>query len=407
MKTLITLGILIVLGVLLTPRLEFITTPETAVAYRFESVKRGDLSVWSNYRGEVNSSNVFTIMSKLSRGSVVVDMVGDATRVEPGQMLVRFESSELEQKIIKLERELTLSQTELESLKFAKAPMEMAKMKGDLQKLRGQLKYENAYLKDSLALYEEKLVSLQEIEKQKSKVAQLKTDARDVENNLGLTRDYLHPLALKHAQSKVGAAEQELKIARQELQQSIIASPEKGQVVYKPLHIGTEFRTIRIGDTLYPNQPFMVLPDMDSLQVIIYVPEAELAKVSIGRSVQINPIAYADISLPGRVEKISGAASTRPGRPQWQRFFAVTINVLSANQKLKSGMSVLVHIKSFQRDDVLRISRRAVQWNDNKPYVDIEQADGIQTRGITVGIATEEYYEITSGLEPGDKVLIQ
>jgi multidrug resistance efflux pump len=44
----------------------------------------------------------------------------------------------------------------------------------------------------------------------------------------------------------------------------------------------------------------MILPDMRELVVECQIPEAELARVEIGREVTITPLSYPDLRLHGR-----------------------------------------------------------------------------------------------------------
>ena len=45
-------------------------------------------------------------------------------------------------------------------------------------------------------------------------------------------------------------------------------------VVYRPLHLGVDYRTVRVGDSIYFNQPFMAIPDMRDVVVECSVPES-------------------------------------------------------------------------------------------------------------------------------------
>jgi multidrug resistance efflux pump len=132
-------------------------------------------------------------------------------------------------------------------------------------------------------------VSEQELAQQQLKVDQLRAKAEKLETQLQLTREYLHPSALERARATLASAEQELKLARKQLENCTVLAPADGVVVYRPLNVGGEYRTARVGDLIFKNQPFMIIPDMRDLVVECQIPEAELSRLEVGREVYLTP----------------------------------------------------------------------------------------------------------------------
>jgi len=222
-----------------------------------------------------------------------------------------------------------------------------------------------------------------------------------------LTKEFLHPSELKRAQAKLASAEQELRLAREQLKNSVIFAPSEGIVVYKPLPIGTEFRMVRVGDTIYPNQPFMILPDMNDLIVHCEVPENELSRIQKGKVAFIQPLAYPDVKLQGIVETVGSMAQESPGRPPWQKFFHVVIGLKDIDTRLRPGMSVITHILSYHNPDAIVIPRTSVKWEAGKPFVTVITHSSQQRRELKLGMSNEVSYEVLDGVKPGDEVLIE
>ncbi|NOR66071.1 MAG: hypothetical protein GQ528_01790, partial [Woeseiaceae bacterium] len=242
------------------------------------TVTREPLAVWSVYKGRLEARKFVMIMSGFRGNATVIELAPEGTKVSKGDVLVRFDSASLEREFLRLERDCALAKSELDSLKHDELPLELRDLEMDFMEIRATLRAEQQYLKASIQLAKEGLVSKPEIKQQKLKVAEIKTQLETLQQKIQLTKKYIHPSALKRAQVKLASAQQELKLAKQQLQNSVVAAPSDGIVIYKTLPIATEFRTIRIGDSIYPNQPFMVLPDMDDLVVHCEVPEVELAR---------------------------------------------------------------------------------------------------------------------------------
>lgn len=370
-------------------------------------VVRAPLTVWSTYEGRLESRSVGMIMSKLPGNPTVIELVPEGTRVSRDQVLVRFESSELEREVLKLERDHALARSELESLKNAEIPLELRDLKTELLKTRTLLGAERQYLDASIELSAEALVSEQEVEQQRLKVVEIETQLETLELRLELTEQYLHPSLLRSTEAKLASIAQERDLSRERLRQSTVLSPRDGVVVYKSLPIGNEFRPVRVGDRVFPNQPFMVLPDMSDLVVHLEVPEGELTRIGEGKLVFVQPLAYPDLRLRGVVETIASMAQSVPGQPSWQKSFHVVLALDDVDSRLRPGMSITAHIRSYRNPNALLISRSAVRWKDGKPFARVVTRFSYETRELVLGSADEASYEILEGLQLDDEVLVE
>ena len=367
----------------------------------------GPLTVWWDYEGNVDARNVIFIMSRFRGNATVVELAPEGRRVSKGDLLVRFDSSSLERDVLQLERNYALAEAELESTEHAELPLELRDLEIERMEIHTTLRAEEQYLEESIKLAEEDLVSEKEIKHQTLKVEGIRTQYKTAEQRLQLTRDYLHPASLKRARAEMSSAVQELELAREQLRNTVVLAPADGVAVYKPLHLGGDFRTIRVGDSVYPNQPFMVLPDVSDLVVHCEIPEGELSRVQEGRRVFIHPLAYPDRQVPGAIESVGSTAQSLPDRPGWQKFFHVVIGLDHADPVLRPGMTVTAHILSYHNPDALLIPRTAVTWNDGKPFATIVEGSTKLTRPLELGMADDKSFEVVSGLSSGDKIVIQ
>ena len=393
---------IVILGWIIFPRVEFSSGPQKADAIQTYSVKRDDIEVWTHYSGEISSGRVTNITSKMSSSGNIVTLATEGQQVKPGDVLAQFDSIELEQKVIRLKSELTLAETELESLVSAKLPLEMATINDEIKELQVEIEQEKAYLDDSEQLLQDNLVSAHDVKKQLSKLGKLEGRLAQLEKQKRLTLKYLHPLAVRQATSRLDASRQALEIAEHELTNSIIKAPMSGVVVLKPFHLRGEYRVVRIGDSIYPNQPFMVIPDMQSMIIEIDIPESELSSVFINQPAIVLPIAYPDSRLSGHVSLISESAQTVPGRPKWQRFFKVTVKIDDVSTRLKSGMSVVVHLQTEDRTNVVSIPRKSVFWQGRQSFVTRIVDNQPEKTQLELGVYNDHYFEVLNGLSEGD-----
>ncbi len=370
-------------------------------------VTAGPLQSWVTYDGSLESRSQKDIMSLLGGPATVVEIVPEGTRVKKGDLLVRFDANQLERDIVKLERDVSMARAELESLENAKLPLEVREIEQKLADAKSSLVSESQYLEDCRSLAADGLISEQEVKQQDSKVAGARKQLETAELQLKLTREFLHPSALEKARATLAGAEQELKIARQQLDRCSIFAPIDGMVVYRSVHTGGEQRSVRVGDTIYRNQPFLAIPDMSDLIVRVGVPEAELSRVDAGHEAAVAPVAYPDLTLKGAVESVGSMAQSMNGRPDWQRYFEVVVAIKDSDPRLRPGMTVRTRILAGARDAAVLVPRMAVSWDGPTAYCEVPKGSSRRRREIEVGLSNDEFFEVVSGLQPGDKVLVK
>ncbi len=383
------------------------TGKPSQTSHHLVDVRRGDLIVRSIYQGKIEARNQVTVMSKFKGFATVVELAKEGAQIRAGDQLARFDSAELERELLKLEKEYALAESELESQSNAIIPLELGELRMDLQKFKEMVAAEKQFLQDSISLAAEDVVSGMEVEQQKAKVAQLEAEMLGIEERLLLTQKYLHPSMRQRAKAKLHSARQSLELAREQLQNTTIYAPAGGLLVYKPLHIGGEYRSLRIGDSLHANQPFMVIPDLEDLILRCMVPENELSRVRAGQKVLMFPQAFPEVRLEGVVEQVGVIAESVPGQPKWQKYFSLTISIDDEDHRLRPGMSALAHVISEHSENVLLVPRRAVSWVDGRPHVDVKDPLYVTSREITLGAANETDYEVLAGLSVDEAVILK
>lgn len=370
------------------------------------AVSNGMLSVWSSYQGKLEARSVEIILSRFNGSATIVDLAPEGSQVSAGDLLVRFDSSQVERDLLKLERDYALAATDLERMEKAELPLELRDLQAQLLEAQGNYESEKKYLEDSQTLVVEELVSPQELELQRQKVDGLKAKMEKLSVQMELTSRYLHPSALARARATLASAEQEVKLARAQFSNCTVVAPAAGVVVYRPLNVGGEFRTVRVGDSIFKNQPFMILPDMRELVVECQIPEAELARVEIGSEVVITPLSFPDLKLRGKVETVGSMASAVADRPAWQRYFRVVAGLEDNDGRLRSGMSVMANILTYQSENAILIPRAAVQREGDRAFCTVEKNGRPECRALTLGWADFRAYEAREGVAPGEMVRV-
>ncbi len=382
----------------------FLHRPDTGL--NLHEVARGNLRVWTTYEGSIQSRTVRGISSQLGGGATVTELAPEGTQVTTGAPLARLDATSLERELLRLERDHALARAEYESLTKAKIPLEKREMEMRLIQARAELQDAEDALSDLHELVAEQLIPANDAVQQEKKNTLLRTAVENLEQQLALTHDFLHPAAIDRARAQLDSAEREWELAKRQLNDSTITAPGDGVVVYQPVAVGSEFRTVRVGDTVFKNQVFISLPDMSNLIVQVDVPEHELTRAQPGRLASIQPLAYPGMNLGGIVESVGSMAQTRPDRPGRQRFFTVVVRLTETRPELKSGMSARVNILSHDEPDALIVPRAAITWENNEAYCRVIRDSVPQRVRVVTGAAGATEIAVLSGLEAGQRIVL-
>lgn len=202
---------------------------------------------------------------------------------------------------------------------------------------------------------------------------------------------------------KLQALQIQLEIAKEKLLDYKIYSPIDGTFTLNDVEQGN---SIKQGDILGS------VANYDTMEFSIDIDELDIAKIQVGQTANVSIDALTettDAPLKGTVSKIAVEGTSSDGVST----YPVTIQ-LEQNAALKGGMNANAEIVVNQRTNVLYVPVEAVQKKDGKSYVMVannnekvagQNSSGSVMKFVTVGISTDQYTEITSGLSEGDAVI--
>ena len=369
-----------------------------------EQVREGPLEVWSVLEGAVESRFVREIMSDLQGAATVVELAPDGAAVQSGDVVVRFDSSVWERERLRMNRDATVAREDYESLVRARLPLEEQELRSRAAAAWQQYSNEVSGVADSRELLAEGLISAGEVAQQAVRAEAAREQAVQADRQADLTLRFLHPAALERARAVLDSAEQEAAIAARQLSNCVVRAPCAGMLAHKAVSLGSEFRTIRVGDGVYRNQPFLTISDLSNMVLRCTVPESDLLTVAPGALAEVRPLAYPELTLRAAVESVGGMAQAIAGKPGGQKYFAVLIRLEDVDRRLRPGMSAEVRVRSYASAQSLLIPRVAVFWNEDRTFCDVFRQGRWTNAPVRLGQAGLRNVEVLDGLRPGDKV---
>ena len=139
---------------------------------------------------------------------------------------------------------------------------------------------------------------------------------------------------VKQAEAAVEQAKQGLALAQLQLDRATVKAPISGVVVT---------RNLEIGDLVVAGGTVMRIAQLDTLNLVVYLPEDQYGQVSLGDSVNITVDSFSNRAFSGEIIHIADEAEYTPKNVQTESgrkatVYAVKIEVANADHKLKSGM---------------------------------------------------------------------
>ena len=174
--------------------------------------------------------------------------------------------------------------------------------------------------------------------------------------------------------------------------EALVKSPISGEVVEQDVAVGQLLQT---GVT----QCFM-LSDTSTVWVLVNIYQKDLPYVRVGDPVTIQTESYPDV-FHGRISYV--AASLDPNT----RTLQARIETSNPGLKLKKDMYVVATVDAGTIQNAIAVPDSAVlRDSENQPFVYVEQAGNqFGRRTVTLGDSMKGQTQITSGLNPGDRVI--
>lgn len=194
-------------------------------------------------------------------------------------------------------------------------------------------------------------------------------------------------------QSKLKQAVSAEQIAKKGLDDCKLYAPFSGYIAEK---------SVEIGHNVLPGIPVLKLVEIGCVKIKFAVPENEIKRMKHGMKMDVCVPALGDRVYKGTISEINVTAHPL------SRSYDVKLMVGNNDKSLLPGMICQVSAKDEKAGQVVILENHVIQIDEgNHPFVWLD-VDGIaQKRAIQTGNITRQGVIVTSGVEPGDKVIVK
>ncbi|MBY6276085.1 efflux RND transporter periplasmic adaptor subunit [Symbiobacterium thermophilum] len=207
------------------------------------------------------------------------------------------------------------------------------------------------------------------------------------------------------ARARVEAAQATLDKLRANLEATRIVAAAPGTVL--SVHV-------KDGDPVQQGASLLRVGDMERMELIGQVEAVDLDSLEPGQPIMVTSSLLPLASFEGTVTRISQQTAQSNdgfyGGPIYYMGDTVTFEVrgevMNADGRLKSGMSVEMRIQTAQLEDVIVVPLLAVREEAGQAFVLVVHEDyTVEVRPIQTGLVTNREVEVIAGLEEGEMII--
>lgn len=453
--------VLLIIGIL-SVVLVFFIIRANKVSFEFETVRRGDIFQEVSASGKVESPTSVDLRFKNS-GKLVLLNAKVGQKISAGQLIAKQDTSELDAQVREMQAGIDLQKAKLNQLLGGSSNEEIKLAETKLENTRRKLysddlvavsedetrqsiapvitgKYNGTqegqyelFFREFNDLYNRNIVSFIGLEKGVAEKdyfpktlgtkglyvafpdSGYELNDRwtiDIPNknginyvsNLNSYNTALAELALK----KASIRELDVEVFKAQISQAVASlqkiQAQKGELaIYAPLTgLVTEVNG-EIGENIGPDKIIVSFATGGALQIKLNVVEDNIANVKVGQEVRILFDAIEGQEFKGKVSSIDPAETIIGGAVYYQTIILIE----GHDERIKSGMTANVWIKTATSENALFVPVSAIQKKDKKIIVQVLEGGEIVDKEVVIGIANSAgMVEIVAGLSEGQQVIL-
>ncbi|MDZ8228019.1 efflux RND transporter periplasmic adaptor subunit [Nostoc sp. ChiVER01] len=374
-------GVLAIAGVGGLTYFLVLNQPREPIAVSLLTVERGNVETTINETGTVELEEQ-RILKSPKEGAVERVMVKPGDRVKLGQVLLTLRYPE--RKIALTNQQLQIQQEQLN----------LARTRQKIVEAQERLTAEEQQLQRLAPLVREGAIAQQQAQAQEDTVRVARSSLRDTQAEARTTALKIQSLQL------------ERQLIQQQLQDNIVTAPLNGVV------LGVN---VEDGDGVELRTNLLTLGDPSKVLVKLQLSTLNAAQVQVNQLARVNAIGPNAKTFTGHVQSLYPQALTSEAqKPEGggqnqsdQPTVPATIRLDTPTRTLLPGSRVNVEVVLQQRQNVVVLKTDAIVRSQPHPFVWVRDSQNqAQKRTINLGLEGLMTVEVTSGLQPGEQVIL-
>ncbi|HYT68968.1 MAG TPA: efflux RND transporter periplasmic adaptor subunit [Vicinamibacterales bacterium] len=414
-KILIGVGVVVVLGAIAFANVKF--KRQDGVAVNVEAVQKRDLQAIVSASGKIQPQRLVNISAD-TMGRVTDLRVEEGQRVKKGDFLLQIDPRNLTTAYNQTAASLAASRSTMEQLRVS------------IESTKTSLKQAQDNLTRQQQLWKQGLTTKEALENADNTVRMRQADVNSQERQIETQR-----LRMTQEQASVENAKLNLSKVR-------IESPITGIITRRNIEEG---ETVVIGTMNNAGTVLLTVADMSVIEAEVEVDETDIPTVQLGQKAKVTIDAMPGKNFTGKVTEIGNSPIQAAGSTSASQAtnFKVKVTIDGEIPEVRPGFTCTAEITTATRKDAVGIPIQAttvremivdkdgnivrdeskgpakgrgsaVQAAELKPGQERKELEGVFVvrdnkaifSPVKTGIAGEKYFEVLSGVKPGDQVIV-
>ena len=379
-------------------------------------VSSAELTVRITASGSVEPLRTVNLSPKTS-GVVQALYVEQGDEVTEGQLVALMDSDQLEAQLAQNQASVDEARAQLNdtlngasATDIGQAEAALAAARAQLNDARARQTLSDSDLERTQRLYDQGAISRSDLDRAINEnrsaisgVSQAIARVDEAEQRLFDQQNGDDAETVAQAQARLDRALGQLEAVKVQLADTEIRAPFDGIVTQRFAEEGAFVTPTATASDVTSATSTAIVAIADGLEVVAEVPEADIGKIEVGQSVEIQADAFPNQTFEGTVRLIAPEAIER----QNVTVFQVRVKLLTGTDQLRSNMKTTVSFIGDRLEDALVVPTVSIITQNGESGVLVPGEDGeAQFESVVLGSQVGENIQILDGVEAGDRVFI-
>ncbi len=378
---------------------------------------------YDNLRIQVNANGVVQPIRRINisprdAGRIVELLVREGDRLQAGQVIARMDDQSLQAQVSQYQAVLARSQSELaERLagnrqeEIAKAAAEVVRYQAQLQEARSRLQLAASKLSRREFLANQGAISRESLDESQTVARNARDNLEQIQASLAMAQaEFARQQSgsrleeIDRARAQVTESAAQLRFYQIQLENTLVRAPFAGVVTRRFTDAGDFVAPTTSASTSDGATSASIVELSSGLEVEAKLPEASIARIKPGQSVEIRSDSYPDQVFQGRVRLIAPRAVQENNITT----FRVKVLLQTGSETLRSGMNVKLVFLGEPIKNALAVPLAAVitQRDGQKALWVVNSQGEPRLQIVQLGAESGDQAQILEGLKVGDRILL-
>jgi multidrug resistance efflux pump len=323
-------------------------------------------------------------------------LVPDGSPVKSGDVVVRFDPSEMEKSLSDGKSDRNSTDSKIAGMR-ADTGGAIRNLERDASFAREELKAAERYKIDDADVFSRQEIIRSQLDRD------LATQRIETSDSVRGIRQDVAKVDLDLLDIERRKAGISIDRATKGLDALEIRAPHDGILIYKRDWRG---EITRVGDAVWPGEPVGEIPELKTMEARVFVLEADAGGLTAGLRAAVTVEAHPEIAYPAKIKKVDALAKRRVGWIPVQ-YFGATLELDATDAAvMKPGQRVRAVLSLDARPSAISIPRNAIFEKNGKKIVYKRDGGSFIPTDVTLGPAAVGRVVVENGLSVGDEIAL-